>query len=170
MSTGSRSSVASRRARALVATGFATACVLIALPPVLGEAAAATVRGVFDPLCHQLPGRSFHLWGEPLAVCHRCTGIYLGLFAGVLAGREWLSLRQFAPALLLLAVAPAGLDWIVGVLGWWNSPPLVQALTGGWFGVLAGMLVAGGLTELVERLLGRMHVGFVSDSSSSRIS
>jgi hypothetical protein len=29
-------------------------------------------------ICHQLPARSFHLWGAALPVCARCSGIYFG--------------------------------------------------------------------------------------------
>src|SRR4051812_3618485 len=41
-------------------------------------ALAAGVYGVGHFVCHQLPARSFHLWGAQLPVCARCTGIYLG--------------------------------------------------------------------------------------------
>ena len=44
---------------------------------------APLLYAVFDPVCHQLSERSFHLWNEPLAVCHRCTGLYLGMAVGI---------------------------------------------------------------------------------------
>src|SRR3989339_1170806 len=31
-------------------------------------------------VCHQIPERTFHLHGQPLPLCSRCTGIYLGAF------------------------------------------------------------------------------------------
>lgn len=34
-------------------------------------------------VCHQLPARSFHLAGQPLPLCARCTGIYLGTLFGI---------------------------------------------------------------------------------------
>ena len=39
---------------------------------------ALTVYAVGRIVCHQLPARSFHVWGMSLPVCARCTGIYLG--------------------------------------------------------------------------------------------
>ncbi len=38
----------------------------------------------FDPVCHQIDGRSFHLLGFPLAVCSRCSSVYLAFLAGAL--------------------------------------------------------------------------------------
>ena len=34
-------------------------------------------------LCHGIPARCYRLWGTPLPVCARCTGIYAGLFGGL---------------------------------------------------------------------------------------
>src|ERR1041384_3751425 len=45
---------------------------------------ALLIYGSFSAVCHQLPERSFHLLGFPLAVCARCTGIYLGALTGLL--------------------------------------------------------------------------------------
>ncbi len=35
-------------------------------------------------VCHQIPARSFHLGGERLPLCARCTGIYLAALFGML--------------------------------------------------------------------------------------
>jgi uncharacterized membrane protein len=51
----------------------------------------------FDPVCHQIAERSFHLWHEPLAVCHRCTGLYLGFALGIVV---WPALPCAAARLL----------------------------------------------------------------------
>src|SRR5687767_6864982 len=45
---------------------------------------SSAVYGAFGRVCHQIPERSFHVVGQPLAVCARCTGLYVG-FAGALA-------------------------------------------------------------------------------------
>lgn len=42
------------------------------------RAFALAVYAVGGLVCHQLPERSFHLWGAQLPVCARCTGLYLG--------------------------------------------------------------------------------------------
>ena len=53
------------------------------VPAVYGFALAAYSIG--RVICHQLPVRSFHLWGVALPVCARCTGIYAGAAAVALA-------------------------------------------------------------------------------------
>src|SRR3954451_16842570 len=62
-------------------------------PLVYGFALAVYSAGRI--ICHQLPVRSFHLWGAALPVCARCTGIYAGAAAVALA-------------VLLARLAPAG--------------------------------------------------------------
>ena len=39
---------------------------------------ALAVYAIGAAVCHQLPERSFHVWGRQMPVCARCTGIYLG--------------------------------------------------------------------------------------------
>ncbi|HKD76997.1 MAG TPA: DUF2085 domain-containing protein, partial [Ktedonobacterales bacterium] len=37
---------------------------------------AIALHGGFALVCHQQPGRSFWIFGAPVAVCARCLGIY----------------------------------------------------------------------------------------------
>ena len=48
-------------------------------------------------VCHQLPGRSPHLFGVQLPLCWRCTGIFFGALALFL----WLLAKKKLPPLLL---------------------------------------------------------------------
>jgi uncharacterized membrane protein len=73
---------------------------------------------VFDPVCHQISERSFHLWNEPFAVCHRCTGLYLGMALGIAlwpgrarraipAAARWVLAR---PRAIVLFAIPLAID------------------------------------------------------------
>ena len=62
-----------------------------------GSWIAPLLYAIFDPVCHQIAERSFHLWHEPLAVCHRCTGLYLGFALGIVV---WPALPKAAARLL----------------------------------------------------------------------
>lgn len=83
--------------------------------------------------CHQIPERSFFLFGEPMAVCARCYGVYAGYAAGTAA---WFLLRKRlrsstpGPALFAACLAPAALDFIMGHLGLFESPNSLRMLTG----------------------------------------
>lgn len=138
-------------------------------PPLLGPESQAAAMELFAPLCHQMPERSFWLMGEPLAVCHRCTGIYFGLFAGALLWRAAGGLGGSAPfprseivgrrarLVIVLAAAPAAVDWGAGLAGLWQSGPFVRAATGFWFGAGTGLLVTDGLRILTGRVLARIR-------------
>ena len=62
-------------------------------------------------ICHRIPARSFHLHGHALPLCARCTGIYLGVMAGVivygLSGR--LRSGRLPPVRVLIALVLFGL-------------------------------------------------------------
>ena len=51
------------------------------------HAFAFAAYAVGSVICHQLPGRSFHLWAASMPVCARCTGIYFGAAVVAIAVR-----------------------------------------------------------------------------------
>lgn len=119
---------------------------LAVLPPFVGETVRAVVMHAFAGVCHQLPARSAHLGGVPLALCDRCLGIYSGVALGILAYPVIPALadRMYRRAGLMLVVAlvPLALDWAGPVLSAWPNTPWSRAVTGAVFGVMAGVLVA----------------------------
>jgi uncharacterized membrane protein len=96
-------------------------------PPVPAYFFALVVYGVGGAVCHQLPERSFYLWGRQLPVCARCAGIYAGAaivaMVGHVGGRRFPQLPQLPRLvrvpLALLASLPTILtlvyEWTTGV-------------------------------------------------------
>ena len=126
-----------------VAAGVAA---LAALPAVVGFEGGALVRAAFAPFCHQMPARSPHVHGVPLALCHRCFGIVAGLAAGVASGplapgllRRLASVHPLA--VLSAAVVPTSADWLLGVTGMWANTGASRLATGALFGVAAGLVL-----------------------------
>ena len=82
----------------------------------------------FAPICHQLAERSALVFGHPLAVCHRCSGLYFGFLTALLVwpfapqGRALLMAR---PRLVLLAAVPMAVD-----VAFFATVPWVRFLTG----------------------------------------
>lgn len=147
-----------RRVRLLwwaLLTGTGGLFVLALLPPFLPVEMQSVVRQCFGPVCHQWPGRSPHIGDVPIALCDRCSGIYLGLVVGVAAtgwGRHpWEALGEYGRYLLLGAVVPLGLNWIGPVLGFWSNGPLSRAVTGLLFGGVAASYVTDQLLRRVAR-------------------
>jgi hypothetical protein len=65
---------------------------------------ALLVYAIGSAVCHQLPERSFYLWGRQLPVCARCTGLYAGAaFAALLV---WSSLRLRVSVPSVSSVSP----------------------------------------------------------------
>jgi len=118
--------------------------------------AAAALYLFFSPVCHQIPSRSFMLAGHPFAVCHRCFGIYLGLFLGALPPPSVycniLSYR-WRRTWVVGATAPLLLDALLPFSGLWTNTFWSRFGTGLLFGIMASSLLACGMAELWNQAL-----------------
>ena len=111
--------------------------IAVLVPPLLALAgfggAADAVFWPFRFLCHQLPHRTLHIAGEPMAVCARCFALSLGLFAaGILSGRLWaLGFHRRLPLWgIALATVPLALDGTSQLFGFRESTNTLRVLTG----------------------------------------
>lgn len=129
--------------------------VLTTMPPFLGAGPRAVLMYLFAPTCHQIPERSPHVHGIPLAVCFRCYGIYWGMVLAVagfyLAYRYDHLLDRHARWVLAAGAIPAAVDWMGGVTGLWQSDGVVRFVTGGLFGLVAGYFLARALVQVFSR-------------------
>ena len=111
----------------------------------------ATIFRGFSLLCHQIPGRSFHLHDYPFAVCARCAGLYFGLAAGLATYPLWRSLQRLdtpARGWLILALLPVGVDFLLGFTGIWENTHWSRAFTGAILGVAIAFYLVPGLVDL----------------------
>jgi uncharacterized membrane protein len=105
---------------------------LIVLAPYLVSVDSAWggfLYAVFSPTCHQLESRCLRLFGYPLAVCARCSGIYLGFLAGslILAVSRPRSRLVLPPTRILAAATlPIGLDTLGNLLALWDTPSALR--------------------------------------------
>lgn len=115
----------------LLVAGAVVWLLLVFLAPLArarGWAAAPWLYGFFHPICHQLPERSFTAFGQSLAVCHRCLGLYVGFLLGLLAwprlerARRWL---LAAPRWIVVFAVPMLLD-----VAWPGNLPPTRFVTG----------------------------------------
>ncbi len=94
----------------------------------------------FSVACHQMPERTFHFHGFPLAVCSRCTGIYAGGLAGLMIyplTRRLAERRTPASGWLLAALIPMLIDVGGNAVGLFNNTFFTRAMTGGLTGLAA---------------------------------
>lgn len=135
---------------AVILAGGMLWCALIVLAPLLAAAGggAAEWAGVlydgFHRVCHQVDNRSLHLFGEPLAVCSRCTAIYGAFLLGTIAYpfvRRLHQPRQPSRMLLCAALAPMVIDVLLGLSGLHESGSSTRLVTGSIFGLLIPFVV-----------------------------
>ena len=106
-------------------------CLSIVAAPMFG---LSWVYEFFSRICHQDPARSWHLAGEPFAVCIRCASIYFAftasLWIGLKTNVRWLRISillmlcEFSFARLVLDAAL--LRSVSGVLVGLSAAPFVK--------------------------------------------
>ncbi len=110
-------------------------------------AALFQLMGIF---CHQIPERSWFIYGAQLPLCVRCTAITVG----ALLAAAYILTRRPVPRveICLLGVAPLALDVVLQVLGTYEDSNTLRAMTGlnfGFFfliGALSWLAARGGST------------------------
>jgi hypothetical protein len=128
-----------RRFRTAVLIVSGLWCCLIVATPLLRQ---PFLYAIFSRICHQQATRSWHLLGEPFAVCIRCTSIYCGFFVGCLRNQRpnpRLLKTAFGISLAEFIVARAFLD-----------SPWLRASSGIFLGAAVAPFVVLGIQELFE--------------------
>ncbi len=139
------------------------AAVVFALPtlgvPLLRAAGlelpADIIYGIYGSTCHQMPSRSFFLFGQQMALCHRMAAIH-GAFLGF--GLLYIPFRRrFKSLPTWLAIAyslPMAADGFTQLFGWRESTWELRLLTGTLFSLAVVWYVFPHF-ELLMRLLNR---------------
>jgi uncharacterized membrane protein len=119
-----------------------TAAIFFA-PAMRGRSAvpAIAVNTIGSLVCHQRDARSFHLHGQRLAVCGRCSGLYVAGAAGALlawAGRR--SAPSRTRALLIVAALPTVATLVIEWSGLADPGNIVRAASAVPLGGVAAWL------------------------------
>jgi uncharacterized membrane protein len=113
---------------------------LFTLPPILTHFGinAGLLYNFFQPVCHQMDARSFHIFGYKLAVCSRCASIYYGLTFGIASYPLFKPLHKISmPDMIYILIPIAALvaDFSVNYLGVGHNTFISRSITGGFLGV-----------------------------------
>lgn len=97
---------------------------------VRGLGAATYIANIY--MCHQLPERSFTLFGQHLSLCERCFAIMVGALAAYPSAFLRRRLPRFFMTkwFVLIALVPIGLDGVGQLAGMWESITLVRIFSG----------------------------------------
>lgn len=127
-------------------------CVLIVLAPVLKSKSAGYdifLYFGFSRVCHQIPERSFFIFGEKFAVCERCTAIYFSFFAGVLLYPLTRRLNKpILKTLLLTAIFLIVIDFLFGYIGMFQNI-YTRVISGAVFGFCSAYFVTYGIIDSI---------------------
>ena len=119
---------------------------------------ASPIYTFFSYICHQIPERSLHVAGHQMAVCSRCSGVYLGLLVGVVIYPLWRPLDETEPIAriwLFLSLIPITIDWSLTVLGIWENTHVTRLVTGLILGAACATFIVPALVDIARNLTSR---------------
>ncbi|MEO7538679.1 MAG: DUF2085 domain-containing protein [Pyrinomonadaceae bacterium] len=119
------------------------------------ETFSASLYNFFRFACHQLSARSFHVEGEPFAVCSRCFGVYFGLLVGFAGYPLWRAIHDVEPLprfWLFLSLIPISIDWGLTLFGIWENTHLSRFVTGTILGFACAIFIVPALAEVMRNL------------------
>src|SRR5687768_8245933 len=133
---------------------LAIVSLIMMAPLTAGSHLANSIYGGFAVVCHQLPERSYFIFGHKLAVCSRCTGLYAGFALTLLLYpllRPLGSVDWPPPVWLVLSALPMTIDFGLTFLGIWENIHSSRLLTGLLLGSVSVFYVLPGIAELSSR-------------------
>ena len=107
------------------------------------ERLGGLIFSAYHRVCHQLPERSFFVFGHQVAYCQRDVGVYAGIVCGGILyslSRRRLALRSLRWYLVAF-VTPVAFDGITQLFGLRQSNWYLRLGTGLWLGVGTALLV-----------------------------
>jgi uncharacterized membrane protein len=114
----------------------------------IAHGASMRWRLLFRMMCHGRIERCFELFGAPMPICARCTGIYLGMLAGLFAYPLIPLLRERVMRIVaFMAILPLGIDGVTQLFGFRESVNPLRVTTG----VIAGLAFGLWILSAVER-------------------
>ncbi|MGD9345052.1 MAG: DUF2085 domain-containing protein [Candidatus Aminicenantes bacterium] len=113
------------------------------------------IYAIYSPTCHQIPSRCLTFYGNPLAVCVRCLGIYTGFFLGtilfpVLRGYSAGALPR-ARVLILVSI-PIVIDAAGNLVSLWASPHWLRMATGLIWGSILPFYFIPGIVDIFKKV------------------
>lgn len=115
---------------------------------------AAPFYRAFSSVCHQIPSRCLSLFGQPLAVCGRCLGVYVGLLGGCLAfplRAGLFSARLPRPWVFPVFTLPLAVDLLGNALTLWSTGIWLRMITGFLWGIILPFFFLAALNDLAVR-------------------
>ncbi len=114
------------------------------------------IYNFFSYVCHQMPSRSFHVLEHQFAVCSRCTGVYFGIFLGLISYPLFRSMEEIEPFprfWLFLAMIPMAIDWSLTFFEIWENTHFTRVTSGLILGFTCAVFIVPALVELSQLLL-----------------